>query len=173
VYRLPAEMRSLFQEPFGPVHQTEQLRSLVAPSDTLVCIGDFVSLKALEVGLKPKLIIVDYKTERAEVGELLRAILTKYGRTVLRARNPAATVTAELYLAVVQALRLAGPVRLEVEGEEDLAGLPVFAEAPDGTVVFYGMPKRGVAVVRVDDAMRAKARGLLDRMRIPPDAQPI
>jgi GTP-dependent dephospho-CoA kinase len=165
VYRLPESMRGEFQRPFGPVVQTSELKKALRPDDVLVCIGDHVSGTAIGLGLKPKLIVVDYKTERHEIADVLRAVVSGYGKTVLRVPNPPATVTNELYAAVAQGLRLSGSVRIEVEGEEDLAGLPVFAEAPEGTVVLYGMPKKGVVVVRVDEAMRRRARGLLERMR--------
>jgi len=165
VYRLPQSLRGEFRKPFGPVLQSSELSATLRPGDNLVCIGDYVSMTAIGLGLKPKLIVVDYKTERHEVAEVLRSVVANYGKTVLRVPNPPATVTNELYAAIVQALRLTGSVRIEVEGEEDLAGLPVFAEAPEGTVVFYGMPQKGVVVVRVDAKMRSKARSLLERMK--------
>lgn len=167
MFRLPDDLRPLFQQPFGPVLQTAQLTKSVSAPDLLVCVGDFVAKTALELGLQPKLLIVDFQTERHPIGDVHKALLASYGRTVLRVANPAATVTDALYGAVVQGLRLTGTVRIEVEGEEDLAGLPVFAEAPDGTVVLYGLPGRGVVVARLDPALRAKARALLDRMRVP------
>lgn len=165
MYRLPQTMRGEFQKPFGPVLQTADLAKQLRPGDTLVCIGDHVSMTVLGLGLKPKLIVVDYKTERKDVEAVLRSIVSSYGKIVLRVKNPPATVTNELYAAVVQALRLTGSVRIEVEGEEDLAGLPVFAEAAEGTVVLYGMPKQGVVLVRVDAAMKTRAKDLLARMR--------
>lgn len=167
VYRLADELRPLFQRPFGPVLQTAELPNHLAPEDVLVCVGDHVSQTALDLGYEPKLIIVDYKTQRGAVDPELRQTLSRYGKTVLRVANPPATVSKELYAAVVQAFRLSGSVRIEVEGEEDLAGLPVFAEAPLGTVVLYGMPHRGIVLVRLDEAFRRQAQVLLRRMREP------
>lgn len=167
MYRLPDALRTIFQEPFGPVYSTEELKMQISRADPLVCIGDQVSLTALELGLKPQLVIVDFKTQRNQpLEEKEVAVLRKYGRSVVRVANPPATVTAELYAAVVQGLRLSGGTRIEVEGEEDLAGLPVFAEAPDGTTVLYGMPKRGVCLVRVDAAIRQTSRHLLHQMKV-------
>lgn len=170
MYRLPEEMRPEFQKPFGPVLKTEDLVKNIKRGDTLVCIGDLVSRTAIWLGLEPKIIVVDFKTERKELEPELREELSHYGKVVLRVENPAATVTKQLYGAVVQAFRLAGTVRIEVEGEEDLAGLPVFAEAPLGTVVIYGMPGQGFVLVRVDEAMKRKARDLLERMAVPEEA---
>lgn len=146
--------------------QTPQLRDYASALDTVVAIGDLVSRTAIEEGLAPKVIVVDYRTERKPVGDDVVAIVSGYGKNVLRVKNPAATVTNALYHAVAQSLRLQGSVRIEVDGEEDLAGLPVFAECELGTVVLYGMPGKGVVVVRVDEAMRQRARDLLAQMRV-------
>ena len=166
MYRLGDSLRGHFQKPFGPIVQTDDLRRHVLAADLLVCVGDHVSKTAIAVGLEPKLIIVDFKTKRGDVDPTLRAELSRYGKTVLRVVNEPATVSKDLYVAVVQALRLSGSVRIEVEGEEDLAGLPVFAEAPLGAVVLYGMPDQGIVVVRVDETMRESAKSLLARMKV-------
>lgn len=168
MYRLGEDLRPVFQRPFGPIIQTSDLRERIRKGDVIVCVGDFVSRTLIEIGYQPKLVIVDFKTERHDVDARLRQILEGYGKTVLRVANPAATVTNDLYVAVVQGLRLAGSVRIEVDGEEDLAGLPVFAEAPEGTIVLYGMPGKGMVFVRVDAAMRKQAITLLGKMRVEP-----
>lgn len=165
MHRLPDALRPTFQKPFGPVLQTTQLRARLQPDDDLVCVGDYVAKTALELGLRPKLIVVDFKTERKEVGALLKAIVGAYGKTVLRVASAPATISDELYVAVLQGLRLGGPVRIEVEGEEDLAGLVVLAEAQDGTVLWYGMPGEGVVLVRVDERARRTAKDLLAKMK--------
>lgn len=166
VWRLPEALRAEFQKPFGPVVQTAGVADALRDAGSIVCVGDHVSLTALRLGARPKLIVVDYRTERAAVEAAVRDELSRYGERVVRVRSPPASVSDELYQAVVEGLRAPGTFRVEVEGEEDLAGLPVFAEAPDGTVVLYGMPGAGVVVVRQDAAMRRRARRFLDAMRV-------
>lgn len=165
VFRLPDELRGRFRDPFGPVFTTDQLRAKLSRKDSVVAIGDVVSQTVLDLGFEPKVIIVDYKTQRGKLEPELKQRLSAFGQTVIRVQNPPATVSRELYVAVDQALRMAGTVRIEVEGEEDLAGLPVFALAKEGTVVLYGMPGRGVVYVKLDDTMRRISEDLLDRMR--------
>jgi uncharacterized protein (UPF0218 family) len=55
-------------------------------------------------------------------------------------------------------------VRVEVEGEEDLAAILAILMAPEGAKVLYGMPGQGMVVVTVDPESRGKARALLDLM---------
>jgi hypothetical protein len=57
-------------------------------------------------------------------------------------------------------------VQVLVEGEEDLLALPLFAMAPDGSVVLYGQPLEGLVVVRITQAKKNQAKNLMDRIGI-------
>jgi hypothetical protein len=48
-----------------------------------------------------------------------------------------------------------------VEGEEDLAVIPLILAAPEGAMVLYGQPGEGVVVCEVTDAAKEKAETLL------------
>lgn len=95
-----------------------------------------------------------------------RTQLTRWGTEVIQARNPAGSITREAWDAVRKAFasKTPGPVRLEIDGEEDLLGIPAILEAPDGTAVLYGLPGQGVVVVKVDAAMRKRAEDIVARM---------
>jgi uncharacterized protein (UPF0218 family) len=53
------------------------------------------------------------------------------------------------------------PVLIIVEGEEDLAVIPLVICSPEGAVILYGQPGEGVVVCEVDWKARKKARELL------------
>jgi hypothetical protein len=165
MYRLPDDLRSAFKEPFGPVLATKELLESLSAEDTVVAVGDVVARTILEAGVRPKMIIVDYRTQRGGHDPALKKALGSWGDTVVQVTNPAATLTDELVAAVRQGLAADGTTRIEVDGEEDLAGLPVFAHALDGTIVLYGMPNRGVVRVVVDAEKRALAHRLFERMQ--------
>jgi uncharacterized protein (UPF0218 family) len=57
-------------------------------------------------------------------------------------------------------------VHVVVDGEEDLLVLVAVLYAPVGGLVVYGQPGEGVVVVRVTDAKRAEALGILKGMEI-------
>jgi uncharacterized protein (UPF0218 family) len=161
-YRMPASLRAALGEPWGPVLATAELTKRIQASDLLVTVGDVVSAVALEVGLRPHLIVVDGHTQRGKPAPAEVAALAKWGREV-RVANAAGEVTRQAWLAVREALASPSPTRIFVEGEEDLVGIPCFLEAPDGAVVLYGIPGQGVAFVRVDAAVRRRVRGVLER----------
>ncbi|MCG3779568.1 MAG: hypothetical protein JW390_20152 [Nitrosopumilus sp.] len=60
---------------------------------------------------------------------------------------------------------MTAPVRLIVNGEEDLLVLPVCIHAPENSVVLYGQPNKGLVLVQINTEIRNKAQSLLDMMK--------
>ena len=46
---------------------------------------------------------------------------------------------------------MTSPVRITVNGEEDLLVLPVCIHAPDNAIVMYGQPNEGLVLVEITD----------------------
>jgi uncharacterized protein (UPF0218 family) len=53
---------------------------------------------------------------------------------------------------------------IRVEGEEDLALMPVILEAPIGADVIYGWPGKGMMVLVIDQAIKEKTKLLWKEM---------
>lgn len=166
MYRLPEALRPAFQNPMGPVFTTEQLLRELKREDRVVAVGDIVAKTLIEAGREPWIIVVDYKTQRGTDDPGLKAVLGVWGQKVMQVENPAATVSDELFHAIQQSLKSKQTVRIEVTGEEDLAGLPYLALAKDGVVMVYGVPNKGVAMVRVNKSVRERALELLRQMEV-------
>lgn len=165
-YTLPDALRPELAAPFGPVLGTAELGELLTPQDVLVAVGDVVSLTLKQLGRTPVLFVCDFQTQRGEPDPRLEAELGSWGRRAFRVRNPAGQVTREAWDAIRLGLAADpadAPVRVVVEGEEDLLGLPCFLEAPVGAKVLYGMPGKGVAVVEVNAPLRVRVQALLGR----------
>ena len=77
---------------------------------------------------------------------------------------PAAEITSQSILTIKKAFTMNSPVRIFVNGEEDLLVLPVCVHAPENSVVMYGQPHEGLVIVRITDEIRNKAQSLLDLM---------
>jgi uncharacterized protein (UPF0218 family) len=56
------------------------------------------------------------------------------------------------------------PIRISVNGEEDLLVLPVCVYAPENSVVLYGQPNEGLVIVKITPQIRNKTQTLLDSM---------
>lgn len=146
--------------------QDDGLKAALAGDGPVLLVGDVVSLACKRLGVKPKAFIVDYHTQRKAEEKEWRAELGTWGRMGLSVRNAAGTITREAWDAVRKALWLPeSPVRIAVEGEEDLLGIPCFLEAPLGAKVAYGMPGQGACVVTVTADVKATAADLVRRMQ--------
>lgn len=167
-YVLPEALRGELARPFGPVVAGKELPGLLAGAPAVLAVGDVVSLTLKTLGIEPRLFVCDFLTQRGEPDPTYEAELGAWGQKAFRVSNPAATITREAWDAIRLGLAAAGgpgegPVRVVVDGEEDLLGIPCFLEAPEGSVVIYGMPGKGVVVVTADAAFKAKVAELLRR----------
>jgi len=169
VLRLQDSLRASLKEPFGPVY-TDPSALLADASAPLIAVGDVVTAHLLEAGHTPAVALVDERTERAAVEDWVAdAIAGAEGfEQELTVTNPAAVLTESLLLALRVAIAGADAdganTLLTVDGEEDLATLPVILAAPAGATAVYGQPGEGMVRVTVDGATRELAGDLLARM---------
>jgi uncharacterized protein (UPF0218 family) len=78
--------------------------------------------------------------------------------------NPPGQITAGLVREIGLALERYVPTKLLVEGEEDLAALVCAAMAPPGSCLMYGVPGKGMALLRIDQAIADRARSMIYSM---------
>lgn len=75
-------------------------------------------------------------------------------------KNPPGNLSPETLEAFKETER---PLKIVVEGEEDLAAIPAVLNAPLGSVVVYGQPHEGIVMVRVDEDAKQKFLEILKR----------
>lgn len=153
--RLPEAHRDLFKKPFGTLYGSigELLPRL--EGRTIYAVGDVVTHNLLAAGVVPDIAVIDGYTMRTPC---TRSPLLRARR--LTAKNPPGTITDELVDAINDAVRNP-PMVIFVEGEEDLAVIPLVLAAPDGAAVLYGQPKEGVVLRLVDAAAKREAASML------------
>lgn len=160
---MPDKIRSSLVMPFGSLVSEEEAVRDMRASAFSATVGDVVSLSMVDSGEQPNLMVYDLRTERKAMNELAEKLPSLPGKEV-HVKNPAGMVTPELVIAIEKALANKQKVKLMVEGEEDLASLVIAALAPFGTRLFYGMPRKGIVSVHVDEKVRNKARELIEAM---------
>jgi len=152
VWRMPDGFREEFKRTLGPVVKDEGLLRTIG-GRPVTAVGDVTASSVLKAGLKPMLIIVDFGTRRGPLpmGDRDMERVQTYGDRVVNVKNPAAVLTRDLWTAIKDAYARAAmdgtSTRIEVDGEEDLASLPCLIMAPEGSVVTYGVPSKGMTVV--------------------------
>ncbi len=162
---LPEGLRPSLKRPLGRLFPStaaavKHLRKL-SPT-RLIAVGDIVTADFLSAGVSPDVSVVDFVVMRAPATEKIKKAIDSFDARVIRVKNPAGTITPELRRALEEAKP---PLKIVVEGEEDLATLPAVLSAPLGSVVAYGQPEEGVVLVEVTKAKRQEFAALLKQFK--------
>lgn len=153
--RLPDEHRSLFRNPFGTLYRDLRTALPQLMGQAVYTVGDVVTESILAAGLLPSIAIIDGYTRRLPYpsGPLHEA-------RQIQVKNPAGTITDELIAAIKDAAD-DPPALIVVDGEEDLAVLPVIIAVPDGGLLLYGQPGEGAVLCTIDQQTKERAREML------------
>ena len=154
--RLPEAHRDLFKKPFGNLYGSigELLPRL--EGRVVYAVGDVVTHNLLDAGIVPDIAIIDGYTMRIPC---TRSPLLKARR--LTAKNPPGTITDELVAAIDEVVQNP-PGVIFVDGEEDLAVIPLVLAAPPGAAILYGQPREGVVLRLVDAPAKQEAASMLN-----------
>ena len=163
--KLPRQVRPLLKRPLGKLFPDkkvafEHLRKQCPTR--LITVGDRVTADFLEAGFKPDIVVVDFLVMRSAASEEIKKIIDSYKVPTKHVRNPPATITGELQEALKNA---EPPVKIVVDGEEDLAVLPALLTAPAGSVVAYGQPGEGVVLIEATDEKKREIEKILRKFR--------
>ncbi|MGC8568571.1 MAG: GTP-dependent dephospho-CoA kinase family protein [Nitrososphaeria archaeon] len=160
MYRLTEAARAALKRPLGELvergREIDYIRSRLLDEGFVITVGDRTTENFITAGGKPRIEIVDLKEKRSE-----RADTASAAERVCRVSNPPGTISDEAIECIRDAVRSRERVRIKVDGEEDLLGLPAIMYAPLGSYVLYGQPDEGLVVVRVDERIKRKAEELL------------
>ena len=158
-------VRPKLQRPLGKLFpglpQTIERIGKLRPS-RLISIGDRVTSDLLSAGIRPDVAVVDLVVMRSSAGKEIRRAIAAYKVPSVRVKNPAGRITPELWSALENA---GPPLKIIVDGEEDLAAIPAVLTAPLGSVVVYGQPKEGVVLVEVTEKKRDEFKALLNEFK--------
>ena len=137
----------------------DEIQKHLSGNSYIITVGDRTTEKMIDFDLTPSLQIIDgqEKREKREPPKLKNA-------TELSVKNPAAEITSESISLIKKAFTMQSPVRIFVDGEEDLLVLPVCIHAPENAIVMYGQPHEGLVLVKVTPEIRNKVQTLLDLM---------
>ena len=168
--KLPDDHREELKRPLGELYRGDGLECIEAMAQKLrratkvLAVGDITAYYLLEGGIEPDLIIVDHKTKRKPAPDHVRDGISQPSYRTLEVDNPPATLSNELIEMIRVALLGDERLKIVVNGEEDLATLPVILHAPLGSAVVYGQPGEGSVLVSVTIEKKDYIKELMDRM---------
>lgn len=167
---LPEELRSDLKNPLGRLCKGNGVECINAMGGELnaarkiAAVGDMTAFYLLESGIQPDLIIVDHKTKRMQTPEHIKQSLMLDSYKTIEVVNPPATLTSDLMDVISKTLSSNERIKIVVDGEEDLATLPVILYAPLGSVVIYGQPNEGSVIVNVTPEKKEQIKNLMNKM---------
>jgi uncharacterized protein (UPF0218 family) len=164
----------ILKEPFGLLLKDKEITSsilhgLLGRAKMIVSVGDATTDRLSLCGIVPSVYVVDGKERREPRMIVGGESHSNSGVRELRCSNPAGTISKGALRVLKEALVLASesrPVKVFVDGEEDLLALPLLFLVPDGSVILYGQPLEGIVVVKVSPEVGRKAKDLMDKLEI-------
>ena len=163
--KLPDSLRDQLKIPLGvllPIGQDNKrnIQKYLSDDSFIITVGDRTTEKMIDFDLIPSLQIIDGLEKRIK-----RDIIKLGNAFELKIDNPAAEITLESIEIIKKAFTMNSPIRLTVNGEEDLLVLPVCIHAPENSVILYGQPNKGLVLVQITTEIRNKAQALLNLMK--------
>ena len=162
---LPENLRQQFRSPLGVLikdnnPEKEKIIREIYSKSSVITVGDRTTEVLLNLGLIPQIQVVDGLEKRNQ-----RNIPQSESiNTELVCENPASEITDDAISIIKIAFSSKPPVRIIVNGEEDLLVLPICIHAPDNSIIMYGQPNEGLVIIQITPDIRAKIQKLLDLM---------
>ena len=163
---LPKNLRNLLKKPIGQLVDEKQLLKILKTEKHIVSIGDQVTYTIIKNNIKPLFCVVDYKTRRGKCPSDIVNLIKTYGEKKITVDNPAGCISDELWNSIENAYKKMDKsgLLIEVNGEEDLASLVAIYLAPRDVTVIYGLPDKGVLVVKSNNKYKEIVKQILDKM---------
>jgi len=163
--QLPDDLRDQLKNPLGNLisdndPNKENIKKKISAESVIITVGDRTTENMLQLGLKPQIQIIDGLEKRSECAVPADDTIN----TKLSCKNPPGEITEESIQVIQKAFSSEPPVRITVDGEEDLLVIPVCIHAPENSIVMYGQPNEGLVIVTITPEIRAKVQKILDVM---------
>ena len=164
--KLPENLRDQLKIPLGDLIKEENVNkeSILNKIDSeliVITVGDRTTENMINLGIMPQIQIIDGLEKRNQ------RLVPKDDtiNTNLSCKNPPGEITEESTQVIQKAFSSKSPVRITVDGEEDLLVLLVCIFAPENSVVMYGQPNEGLVIAEITDEVREKVQKIVNQMK--------
>ena len=163
---LPESLRNELKIPLGKLipnssSEKESYIRKIYSEKVVITVGDATSQLLLDMGLIPLLHIVDGQEKR----QIRSLPLADSVNTEISVKNNAGEISNECFNLMKNIFDEEPPIRLSVDGEEDLLVLPVCLFAPENSVVMYGQPNEGLVIAEITNEIREKVQKIVNQMK--------
>ena len=163
---LPENLRNELKTPLGKLitndsSEKEDYIRKIYSEKVVITVGDATSELLLQMGLIPLLHIIDGQEKREKRSLPLADAIN----TELTIKNNPGEISNESFNLLKNIFEEKPPIRLVVDGEEDLLVLPVCLFAPLNSVVMYGQPNEGLVIAEITNEVRDKVQKIVNQMK--------
>ncbi len=163
---LPENLRDELKVPLGKLipdssSEKESYIRKIYSEKVVITVGDATSQLLLDMGLVPLLHIIDGQEKRQKRSPPLADSIN----TEITVKNNAGEISDESFNLIKNIFEENPPIRLMIDGEEDLLVLPVCLFAPENSVVMYGQPNEGLVIAEITNKIREKVQKIVNQMK--------
>jgi pantetheine-phosphate adenylyltransferase len=161
---LPENLKTELRKPLGEIIK-EIRRTDNAPC--IIAVGDVTVKKLNESSIAQDISTVDFKVARKKIYSSFLDLNFPKDRTIIIVENPSGHITHDLFLKIINIFRLGfdKKIIIKIDGEDDLAVLPLILAAPLNSVVYYGQPDVGLVKILVSEKIKNRAYDLASKFR--------
>ena len=161
------KLRKRLKKPFGEILKKDKdFRLQQCPY--LITVGDVTTKKFNDLGINQDISVTDFKVERRIKFSNFKELGFTGNEKIFKIKNPAGSLVPSLFKTASDLFKISkkyNRIILYIEGEEDLAVLPLVLSAPLGSLIFYGQPGKGVVKVEVSEKVKKSAFRLVSQFR--------
>lgn len=157
--RLPLHLRKKLKRPVGILYKNGAVDYTAIDAHTTITVGDVVTKTCNDLSFKQKISVIDFHVGREKKFVNLSELGFVGDEQVLTADNPAGSLTPSLFRCAHQIfhmLKTQKRIVVKVNGEEDLAVLPMLLACPLGFIILYGQPNQGVVKITVSEEKKTE-----------------
>ena len=173
---LPENLREEFQKPFGELFKDVK-DSFKNKNSLIITVGDVTTKIFNDNSLGQNMSVIDFKVARENKFSNIKELGFTGEESVFKVNNPAGYITSNLFIKLAEIFKsdIQSKVILQVNGEEDLAVLPLVLLSPINTLIYYGQPplrstslqvQAGIVKVTVSEASKDKAYSLISKLKL-------
>lgn len=160
---LTEKLREVLKKPFGQLINTIN-DCEIGQCPYLITVGDATAKLFNQEKIKTDISVIDFKIARKKEFSNIKDLGFVENEKVIEINNQAGRISYSLTQAVCSLFRSRkSKTILKIEGEEDLAVLPLILAAPLGSVIFYGQPNEGLVKIEVSENIKRIVHRLVDK----------
>jgi pantetheine-phosphate adenylyltransferase len=165
--KLTKSLRKEFKEPFGELFKNVE-DSFKSKNNLVITVGDVTAKNFNTKFPVQNISIIDYKVAREKKFSKLSELGFAGNENIFNVDNPAGYITSGLFKKLAEIIKsdMRRKIVLLVNGEEDLAVLPMVLLSPLETVIYYGQPEQGVMKIVVSGASKNRTYSLISKLKI-------